>query len=149
MKKETLLDLLCDERRRCKGAEARGQHGNAVRYDDVTAVAWDLTGATCSLFGWQRARVLLYRFDGLITGRQREYRFGQNSGIAALAALQDFNELGATTYDEISAGLSRMPARRAEGLCVQRPSVTARAYSRAFGCRRTSFGDSWRLSAPG
>lgn len=75
------------------------------------------------------------RFDGLITGGQREYRFGQNSGIAAMSALQDFNELGGTTYDEIGAGLSRMPVRRAKGLCVQWPSVTVRAYSQAFGWR--------------
>jgi hypothetical protein len=110
--KEKLLELLHDERRWCKDAEARDQHGNAVRYDDVAAVAWDLTGATCLLFGWPRACELFRQLDRHITGRKRKHYLRQNLDIASMAALQDFNDLGGTTYDAIATRLNSMPVRR-------------------------------------
>jgi hypothetical protein len=110
--KERLLELLHDKRRWCKNAEARDQHGNAVHYDDATAVAWDLTGATCLLFGWRRACELFRQLDRHITGRRRKFHVRQSLDMASMAALQDFNDLGGTTYDAIAARLNSMPVRR-------------------------------------
>lgn len=117
--KEKLLELLHGEQRWCKDAEARDEHGNAVRYDDESAVAWDLTGATCLLFGWQRACELFRQLDRHITGRRRKHYLRQNLDIASMAALQDFNDLGGTTYDAIAARLSSMPVRRGNRHCVE------------------------------
>jgi hypothetical protein len=110
--KERLLELLHHEWRWCKHAEAQDQHGEAVRYDDATAVAWDLTGAMCLLFGWQRACTLFRELDRHIIGQRREHHFRQNLDIVAMAALQDFNDLDETTYDEIAARVNSMPVRR-------------------------------------
>jgi hypothetical protein len=110
--KEKLLELLHDKQRWCKDAEARDQQGNAVRYDDESAVAWDLTGATCFLFGWQRACELFRQLDRHITGRRRRRFLRQNTDIASMTALQDFNDLGGTTYEAIATQLNSMPVWR-------------------------------------
>ena len=109
--KEKLLELLHAEPRWCKEAEARDRRGCAVRYDDATAVAWDLTGALCLLFGWRRAGELFQQLDRHITGQKRERHIQRNVTIASMAALQDFNDLRRTTYDEVMTRLRTMPVR--------------------------------------
>jgi hypothetical protein len=110
--KEKLLALLGDEGQWCREAEARDRHGDAVRYDDVTAVSWDLTGAICLLFGWRRACELFPQLDRHIIGGKRGPGHRQNPEIDAMVALQDFNDLLETTYDGLVAQLRSMPVRR-------------------------------------
>ncbi len=117
--KEKLLELLHGGRRWCKDAEARDEHGNAVHYDDESAVAWGLTGAMCLLFGWQRACTLFCELDRHITGNRRENHSLQNLDIAAMAALQDFNDLDETTYGEVATRLNSMPVQCGNSHCVE------------------------------
>jgi hypothetical protein len=114
--KVKLLELLHAERRWCKEAEARDRRGRAVRYDDTTAVAWDLTGAVCLLFGWRRAGELFRQLDRHITGQKRKHRLLRDPTIASMAALQDFNDLRHTTYDEVMTLLRTMSVRPRKGL---------------------------------
>ena len=68
--KAQLLALLEDERRWCRDAEARDADGNSVSFHDATAVAWDITGALCRLFGWRRACELFRQLDRHIHGKR-------------------------------------------------------------------------------
>lgn len=107
--RERLLALLHDEDRWCQGAEARDHHGDPVRYDDVTAVAWDITGALCFLFGWRRACVLFRQLDRHIFGQQRHGWFEQSPELASMAALQDYNDDDKTTYEMVISRLRTVP----------------------------------------
>ena len=98
--KQQLLAFLDHERRWCRDAEAHDANGDAVRYDDDTAVAWDVTGALCRLFGWRRACVLFEQLDRHISGRRAA--IGRHAGDAemdAMGALQDFNDRVDMTFD--------------------------------------------------
>ena len=107
--REKLLALLDNERRWCQGAEARDQQGSPVRYDDLSAVAWDITGAICHLFGWRRACVLFRQLDGHIAGQEPDGRSEPNPEIASMAALQDYNDQNQTTYKTMITQLKTMP----------------------------------------
>ncbi len=117
--KVQLLDLLSSEWRWCREAEARDPQGNAVRYDDQAAVAWDVTGAICFLFGWPRACELFQQLDKHIRGRQRLRAWRRHPEIDAMAALQDLNDLDQTTHGHIIAHLQSMPVRRGNRECVE------------------------------
>ncbi len=89
-------------------ADFVGQHGEPVRFDDEAAVAWDLVGGLCHLFGWSRASKLFVQIIRRITGPS--YRWtSQDRAMAAMRALQDFNDRQETTYETIVATLRDMP----------------------------------------
>ena len=108
--KEQLLALLDHEGRWCRDAEAHDANGDAVRYDDDAAVAWDVTGALCRLFGWRRACVLFEQLDRHISGRR--VAIGRHAGDAemdAMRALQDFNDRVDMTFDMMRERIETMP----------------------------------------
>ena len=109
--KRDLLALFDAEAKWCQGSEARDIHGQPVRYDDATAVAWDLVGGMCRLFGWRRATQLFGQLERCI-GEQTPVAFGRDEDIAAMAALFDFNDASDTTYDKIVQALESMPVAR-------------------------------------
>jgi hypothetical protein len=111
--KERLLSLLTDEQRWCQEAEARDASGVAVRYDDDGAVAWDITGAMCRLFGWRRACELFTQLDRHIRGRRPPPRWPLlDAHIRAMAALQDFNDRVDTTFEGVRSQIESMPVGR-------------------------------------
>jgi hypothetical protein len=109
--KEKLLTLFAQENRWCRGCEARDGVGDPVCYDDKAAVAWDLVGGICHLFGWTRGRELFGQIHRHIGGRPGPRR-GQDEAMAAMAALFDFNDSLDTTYDKVMATLQEMPVWR-------------------------------------
>jgi hypothetical protein len=98
--KEQLLGLFASEAKWCQHCEARDPDGNPVRYDDKTAVAWDIAGGICHLFGWRRARELFRQLHRHIDGPQRPH-CDRDEHIAAMAALFDFNDALDTTYAKV------------------------------------------------
>ena len=109
--KDKLLGLVGDGERWCQGAEARDARGEAVRYDDPGAAAWDITGGLCLLFGWRRASALFRQLDKHILG-PRDSRPPRSPEIASMAALQDFNDRAGTTFGTIAEQLQTMPVWR-------------------------------------
>ena len=108
--KERLLTLLDHEGKWCRDAEAHDANGDAVRYDDAAAVAWDVTGALCRLFGWQRACVLFGQLDRHIHGKRVTIGWpAHDTEVGAMAALQDFNDRNDTTYDIVRRQIETMP----------------------------------------
>lgn len=108
--KEQLLALFEHEGRWCREAEAHDAHGDAVRYDDAAAVAWDITGALCRLFGWRRACVLFGQFDRHIHGRRIAAGWpARDTEIDAMAALQEFNDRVDTTFEMVRERIATMP----------------------------------------
>jgi len=104
-----ILALFECEERWCREAEASDANGEPVQFDDSDAVAWDITGAMCLLFGWPRARVLFGQLEQHITGQKRPYRYDRDPVIDAMVALQDFNDRTETTYETLLAHLRTMP----------------------------------------
>lgn len=79
-----LLALLEHVGKWWRNAEALDASGNGVVYDDA-AVAWDITGALCRLFGWQRARVLFEQMERHIVGKRRTAGWPlRDTGIEAM-----------------------------------------------------------------
>jgi hypothetical protein len=111
---QRLLALFNREQRWCQDAEARDGDGNPVRFDDSGAVAWDITGAMCLLFGWRRACVLFRQFDRHIFGQKRDRWGNRQPEIDSLAALQDYNDDGETTYETVVMHLQTMPVWRGQ-----------------------------------
>ena len=109
--RDRLLALFVAREYWCQGAEARDVDGEAVRYDDSTAVAWDITGGMCLLFGWQRACALFRQVGGHILG-EGDPRPARSPEIESMAALQDYNDRRDTTYKKIIEHLRTMPVRR-------------------------------------
>ncbi len=108
--KEQLLELLDHERRWCRNAEAHDVNSDAVRYDDDAAVAWDVTGALCRLFGWRRACVLFGQLDRHINGRRRTIGwFARDAEMDAMSALQNFNDRVDMTFDVMRERIETMP----------------------------------------
>jgi hypothetical protein len=108
--KERLLKLFEHESRWCREAEAHNAHGDAVYYDDSAAVAWDITGALCQLFGWRRAAVLFGQLDRHINGRRGAFGWpARDSEIDAMVALQNFNDRAETTFGIVKERLVTMP----------------------------------------
>jgi len=107
--KERLLIFFGDHHRWCQEAEARNETGEAVHYDDPSAVAWDITGGMCLLFGWQRALELFPQLDRHVHQGKRSRAWVTDRGIASMAALQDFNDEACTTFEMITERLKTMP----------------------------------------
>lgn len=108
--KEQLLVLLDHERRWCRGAEAHDANSDAVHYDDDAAVAWDVTGALCRLFGWRRACVLFGQLDRHITGKRVAIGWpARDAEMDAMGALQDFNDQVDMTFDVVRERIETMP----------------------------------------
>jgi hypothetical protein len=94
----------------CRDAEARDASGNAVTYDDAMAVAWDITGAICRLFGWQRASVLFGQVKRHLMDKRRSVGWPpRDTGMEAVITLQDFNDRADTTFDRLQERLEAMP----------------------------------------
>ncbi|MBN2559456.1 MAG: hypothetical protein JXQ75_00810 [Phycisphaerae bacterium] len=108
--KRQLLALFDHEHKWCRDAEAQDANGDAVRYDEAAAVAWDITGALCRLFGWRRACQLFTQLDRHINGERAEARGpSRHSEIASMVALQAFNDRLDTTFEMICGQLEGMP----------------------------------------
>ncbi|MBU0640054.1 MAG: hypothetical protein KKB50_14400 [Planctomycetes bacterium] len=121
--KTQLLALLEHADKWCRDAEAHDANGDQVTYDDDTAVAWDITGALCRLFGWQRACVLFEQMERHIVGRRKAAGWPiPDSSIAAMKALQDFNDRADTTFAEVRERIEAMPiwnsGNRADGAAM-------------------------------
>ncbi|MGD8452735.1 MAG: hypothetical protein PVJ57_13025 [Phycisphaerae bacterium] len=113
--KERLLALLEREASWSQGAEAHGVDGRAVCYDDEAAVAWDLTGALCRLFGWQRACVLFGQFDRHIHGKRSTFTWPKrNAELDAMVALQEYNDRRDTTFTMLRERIESMPVWRGD-----------------------------------
>jgi len=106
--KTQLLSLFSEESRWCKGSEAVDRHGNPVCLSDDAAVAWDIVGGVCHLFGWQRARKLFVQLQRHIFGRQKPH-YNRDQEMAAMAALLDFNDASETSYEQVVATFERLP----------------------------------------
>ena len=106
--KERLLTLFDDASKWCQNCEARDGSGNPVSYTDETAVAWDIVGGMCRLFGWRRACQLFGQMHRHIGGPQR-ILYGQSEDMVAMAALFDFNDAGDTTFDKVVVMIRDMP----------------------------------------
>lgn len=109
IEKHNLLCLFADERRWCQQAEARNEVGEAVRYDDPSAIAWDITGGMCKLFGWRRALALFSQLDRHVHNVKRDRCWGANPEIASMVAIQNHNDEDGTTYEMIIEWLETMP----------------------------------------
>ena len=109
--KVQLVALLLDAQHWCQGAEARDADGHDVAYSDAGATAWDLTGATCRLFGWRRARELFVQIDRHLHERRLAGADQDHPEITAMVALQDWNDDTATTHAELLARLQSLPVR--------------------------------------
>ncbi|NQU76741.1 MAG: hypothetical protein HQ546_10555 [Planctomycetes bacterium] len=108
--KDKLLALFSTEQRWCQDAEARDAQGEPVRYSDESAVAWDLTGGLCLLFGWRRSCALFGQIDRHIFGDQRDRWRGPDPEIQSMVALQVFNDSGDTTYETLLERLRSIAA---------------------------------------
>jgi hypothetical protein len=92
----------------CKGMEACNAAGEAVSYNDPAAVAWDLTGGLCALFGWERAESLFPVLDRHCTSRKKRPK-AANPAISSMVALQEFNDANGTTHDVLLERLQTIP----------------------------------------
>lgn len=122
-----LLALYSDPSHWCRHAEARNARGTPVRYGDPSAVAWDLTGALCMLFGWERACVLFRQIDKhLLRDRALRWRI-LDSHIESMLALQECNDRAGTTLDWLINRLQHMSTieRDAAVPAADRPSALA------------------------
>lgn len=108
--KTKLLELLDHQAHWCRDAEARDCEGEAVRYDDDLAVAWDITGAVCRLFGWKRACTLFAQIERHFNGRPKYYGWpGRDIEMEAMRALQNFNDRAETTFEALRSRLESLP----------------------------------------
>jgi hypothetical protein len=114
--KERLLAFFERESIWCRDGEAQDAAGDPVRYDDDAAVAWDITGALCRLFGWQRACVLFGQFDRHIHGKRVAFGWPQrNTDVDAMVALQEFNDRAETTFAHLRGAIESMPVWHGSG----------------------------------
>jgi hypothetical protein len=108
--KMRLLALLEQPGKWCQDAEARDANGDPVCCDDVDAVAWDITGALCRLFSWERACVLFRQFDRHLHGKRTVFGWPRRDvEMDAMAALQAFNDRGDTTFALLRERIESMP----------------------------------------
>jgi hypothetical protein len=109
--KDKLLALFEKKSRWCQHVEAQDKRGNPVHYRDEDAVAWDLVGSMCFLFGWERACELFKEVGRHVGGLQR-CRADRDPEIAAMVSLKNFNDKRDTTYDLIMATLREVKVYR-------------------------------------
>jgi hypothetical protein len=106
--KDSLVSMLSLPAHWCKEAEARDRSGDAVHFDDPAAVAWDLTGAVCFLFGWERAQELFVQLERHVAGGKRSAQ-APNPSISSMVALQEFNDSTETTHDLLLERIRTVP----------------------------------------
>ncbi len=109
--KGQLVALLQDAQHWCQGAEARTAEGQPVPYTAAGAAAWDLTGAACHLFGLRRARELFVQIDRHLHERGTPDVDQGRSEIAAMVALQTWNDDAQTTHSDVLTRLQSLPVR--------------------------------------
>ncbi len=111
--KDKLLELFDDEVRWCQGIDAVNQRGEAVGYDDETAVSWDLVGGLFHLFGQKRGARLCETIARHVVPsdeRRRTTHYDTRSAdIVAMATLLDFNDAEETTHDVLIDRLRGLP----------------------------------------
>jgi hypothetical protein len=112
--KDKLIALFENEHRWCSSADAQDEGGQAVHFDDKTAVSWDLVGGLCHLFGWKRACKLFGPLSRHFSGKQRttglrHFSTNENNEILAMTALLDFNDHPDTSYELIVSKLQELP----------------------------------------
>jgi hypothetical protein len=107
--KDMLLELLDSEARWCQGAEASDSEGRPVKFHDPAAVAWDLTGAVCRLFGWPRAYVLFGQIEHHLEGTKRPHRYNRDPGIESMVALQCYNDRADMRFELMRTQLEALP----------------------------------------
>ena len=117
--KDGLITLLSSRERWCRDAEARDRRGQAVHFDDPAAVAWDLTGALCLLFGWARAIQLFPQLERHLTGRNRSsdrprLQLANEPQIISMVAIQEYNDLSDNTYEMMLDRLQTLTVYRPE-----------------------------------
>ncbi len=106
---ERLAGFFDDAQRWCQAAEARDERGEPVAFSDHTAVAWDLPGALCRLFGWSRAAELFPALACHVPRLHPHERGGGAGAIDALVALQNWNDDPRTTHADIAALIRILP----------------------------------------
>ena len=109
--KDKLLTLFEKKHQWCKHVEACNERGQPVHYHDKTAVAWDLVGGICFLFGWERACTLFREIEPRVSGLHR-CRGARDPEMAAMVSLKDFNDKRDTTYNLIMAKLRDVPVQK-------------------------------------
>ena len=106
--KDRLLSMFLLPTSWCKEMEACDSSGESVHYDDPSAVAWDLTGGTCFLFGWDRAQQLFPQLERHLLNSRRN-TLVPNAAIASMVALQEFNDQPETTHSMLLDRIRTMP----------------------------------------
>jgi len=107
--KDKLLAFFESDRRWCQDAEARDAYGNAVKFHDPLAAAWDITGAICCLFGWKRACTLFGQLERHIHRRRGPHGFKRDAAIESMVTLQAYNDCPETAFEVIFALFETMP----------------------------------------
>lgn len=111
--KRTLLRIFSNEQSWCKHAEARDRRGNPVKYDDASAVSWDLVGGMCHAFGWKRASQLFAEMWNFDNAPSRRYWTRQDKAYMAMAKMMDFNDHAETSFLNIVARIKDIKPWRA------------------------------------
>ena len=108
--KDQLLALFDAPKRWCRDVEACDAKGEPVSYDDITAVAWDITGALCHLFGWNRACELFGQIARQIKPATRRQAWeSRDPSIEAMRTLQEFNDKEGMTFERLRTTLEALP----------------------------------------
>lgn len=113
--KDQLIAFFEPETNWCRGHDAIDDEGLVVHYDDENAVAWDLVGGICHLFGWKRACGLFEPMSRHVAKRRhRATAFERDTEMAAMASLLDFNDDDETTHAILMERLRALPVWRGE-----------------------------------
>jgi len=102
------LALFGEPRRWCREVDAVDSQGQSVHYDDENAVAWDVVGGMCHVFGWQRACELFALVSRHLVGPHSSHTFSRTD-MVAMDALQEFNDHADTTFDLVVTKLRQLP----------------------------------------
>ncbi len=123
--RDQLLTLFHAPTRWTQHVEAMDQRGEPVRYDSAGAVAWDLTGAICHLFGWRRGLALFEQLDRHAHGKRAAVGWPpRDTALDAFSRLQALNDGDETTFADVRQLIETMPVWRggrtagAEGAAV-------------------------------
>jgi len=84
---------------RCPNAEARDASDGPVKFHDPLATAWDITGASCRLFGWKRASTLSGQFERHLHKRKRHPDFNRDATVESMLTVHACNDAPGTTFN--------------------------------------------------
>ncbi|MCO6435638.1 MAG: hypothetical protein J5J06_00950 [Phycisphaerae bacterium] len=110
--REQLVRFFDEGRCWCQHAEARNASGDPVQYDDPDATAWDLTGALCRLFGWQRATVLFGQIERHLEPGKHRMHYLRDEIVDPMCVLQQFNDRDETAFADIIEQVQSIPLWR-------------------------------------